>query len=106
MEHPDDPDYDDDDDDFPKVLKEPEFVPDEFAPFKPLQPVLDRLNDVDRTELIEEIDIEETPLEIAFTTIPDEHYWERAAEERFPVRVIKVLFQGIAKKSRVYVQFS
>ncbi|CAG7837083.1 unnamed protein product [Allacma fusca] len=85
----DDDDDDDNDDTSAKVILAPEEVPDSFEDFLPRKPVLDQLNDTDRIEVIEELDVKKIPLPIAISTIPDAtipdaYYWERAALDKWP----------------------
>jgi hypothetical protein len=94
-----DPDKDDDDDAFDdtqdddgkltkKVYKEPTKVPSQFSEFEPIKGVLDQMWDEDRVKAAEDLEFEYIPFEMSVATIPDEHYWERAAGERWPVRKI------------------
>lgn len=101
---PADSDSDNSDDDVQQFIKlrdriEPTYVPDEFPEYQPIPAVLDRLIPTDRMRVIEEIDFEQIPLDIAVKTIPDEYYWERACNDRWPVRnnkhIYKVYLQGI-----------
>ena len=82
----DDDDDDDDDNAFvQRTLVAPDPVPESIDPFIPLKPVLDQLNDTDRTEVIEELDTKNISLPLAITTIPDVYYWERAVQDKWPV---------------------
>lgn len=98
---PNDADDDDvDDEDRPivkKGLQEPEYIPDVFPEFVPIGEVLNQMWDEDRIQTIEDLDIDYVPFEIAVLTIPDDYYWERASNEKWDVRVIKLIFMYIFK---------
>ena len=88
---------DDNSDEFRRLknLTEPPYVPEEFSIFVPLPTVLDQLDDTDRIHVIEELDFETIPLDLAITTIPDEYYWERVCEDRWPVSLHFLLANSI-----------
>jgi len=116
---PDDADKDDDDDNDdddqvvideqtnkPKrVFKEPTEVPSEFPPFEPIKDVLDQMWDEDRIRAVEELDFEYVPFEMSVAKIPDDHYWELAALERWPVSAVFYLQSNYSIRDLMKVCF-